>query len=520
MPTISLGFTCPTDHSLHITFLTLTMLTSSVSGACSRRELLVSTSSTLEYRAVGNLHWLSGTMHEDDVNVYCEVLLRASHEGDGIRLEVTDSNLQPRLFGRDQCLDKVTVYDGSSLYDKVLGDFCGQEVSVFESSGNSVLLVFEANKYIDDDYRGFIMNYSRINRSLHQLEKSQPSFGAGTVALAVISAAVLYCVLFVVLYRRCRYAQRMRHNLSLSGHTACDLRGTTTTLHCQPNQGQGQSIYNGGTTAMPDILTSLNVSSRPGPAHGQQRPGRVRHPAGDTCHYHSQQPQLTLLFSSHHSVLNNDDCSGYGSDRDELYQTVSNEAVGHVHPFLPVVSPDPSGVFYAGNVDEHGILHPPGDQSHLAISAAPSAASVGHPHSYNAGDDNRRSRESSQSYRSLCPSGRNSSQDSSHCGSSGCCSPYRSKTNNSVLICNGSHQLIKNMDTEGQTFTFYGMIDGVNSDAAASSGAVVSGDDGDGSSDSEGSASSVHNEDTSLCGAPPSYEDAAAGKYSQPFPKY
>lgn len=53
---------------------------------------------------------------------------------------------------------------GSSPHDKKLGDFCGDEIRVFESTGSSLLMVIETYRSLsDNEYTGFLLNYSNYS---------------------------------------------------------------------------------------------------------------------------------------------------------------------------------------------------------------------------------------------------------------------------------------------------------------------------------------------------------------------
>lgn len=286
-------------------------------------------------------------------------------------------------------------------------------------------------------------------------------------------------------------------------------------LNSQPAlNGHARTIMNdcpNMTAMVPPKCSIINHNQQP------QKKRRVRHPAGDVRNGDVVYLPPPLLFTGNISSMVDDACSGYGSERDES---------------LRLFSQDPSGVYYAGNVDENGILHPPEGQGYpvYPLVPAPSIASSSLIQSYLSHhiEDDRRSRGSSR--RSPYASGRNSPRE----GSSGRGSPFRSRGTNPIAMYSGASALHSFLEPEGQTFTYYGMIDGIGGETRETDPGLSNINSTAEYVDQSLVVPPVPSYEDSLSlivssppsyeenhdlQAPPSYEDAATGKYSPNYAK-
>ncbi|KAH9513691.1 hypothetical protein Btru_041822 [Bulinus truncatus] len=326
--------------------------------------------------------------------------------------------------------------------------------------------------------------------------------GVGAIIGIVVPAVILNCIIFIFVYRRCKYCHRARPNVDNDISRSADLGVTTMNLLDQTDQmvaAHKQKVSNGHHK----LEKSSNGSELQIVPNGHKKHTRVRHPAGDLKY--GEQPHPPLHINTY--IIHEDGCSGYSSEWEDTGFVNDCPGVEHhyIHINSSLLSQDPSGVFYAGSIDEDGVLHPPGDQCYSLYPVAPAPTMISSIHSQNhlsqLQEEDRRSRSSLHSRRSPFTCGRDSP-------SSGRGSPFRNRVNSSTIIQGGSLKYPGFVELEGQTLTYYGMIDGhgSNSDAPPYPGLSTNADN-------------ASNEEATLSVPPPSYEDAATGKYSPLFLK-
>ncbi|CAL1540180.1 unnamed protein product [Lymnaea stagnalis] len=489
------------SHSFSISLIA-TMFWTPSNGFCIRQEELTgSTTDTAHYSSPGFTH---STGYKNNNN--CRVLFRAAYQMDSLKIDVTDSDMEPR-DNNNICLDRVVFYDGPTTDDSVLGEFCGRETPSFESSGSTVLMVFQTNNINDRNYKGFQLKFVSLDRGGKESYKPSKKMGVGAIVGIVIPAVLIYCVLFAFVYRRCKYSHQDRQNSGNAGSRPAEMR---MAMLDQSSQGLIiQHVGNGHNQLAFHEPTGIDMQALADQqstfaSDQQRRRGRVRHPAGDLRNVEFMPPNPATLLNS--KILHgaaDDGCSGYSSEREESARLQDfRMAEPHFVHSSALFAQDPSGVFYAGNIDEHGILHPPSGEIFpvYPLAPAPSMTSSALIQSYLSQhlEDDRRSRGSSRSRRSPYTSGRNSPRD----GSSGHGSPFRNRGNNPAGVYSGSPRMAGFLDTGGQTLTYYGMIDGVGSSAAVPEPGLSA------------TADNVSNATYDLSVPPPSYEDASTGKYS------
>ncbi|XP_035828401.1 uncharacterized protein LOC101854753 isoform X2 [Aplysia californica] len=432
-----------------------------------------------------------------------------------------------------RCTDKVRVFDGTSTDAALLGEFCGTETPTFESTGNTLLMLFETDNVDNDDYRGFTLEYEALDWGGSE-SSSSSSFSAGTIVAACIPAIVIYAILFLVVYKKCKNAQRIRRNLAATGHTPEDLRNAMVTMLDQASRGplltpQQRQQHRRCREPIPltnIMMSHMDASAASHQAEESRRRGRVRHPAGDINAEPISVEEMPPLLQTDQNGRDPDHHHLHHHHYHNHHQHRSRSA-GHRHHCPPeggsgsrshspqVFTPDPSGVYYEGDIDEHGVLHPwhqggeeeeeegnvgyhPHPLRHPAPSsshpAAPSSSSSGHHYlNHTHLEDDRRSRHSGGGGRH---SPYTSGQDSPHGSVSGRGSPYRHRN---------SPRIPTPLDAEGQTLTYYGMIDQGEGQAAPPPPPpvyVISPQE------------DIHTSDIDLTAPPPSYEDAASGKYA------
>ncbi|GFO29532.1 cub and zona pellucida-like domain-containing protein 1 [Plakobranchus ocellatus] len=153
-------------------------------------------------------------------NQFCEITFESYYNGDGVKLVFDRVDLEPPRLSGDYstCQDKIVVYDGPSYSDPLLTTLCGMRTVTLESKDSSLLLVFSSDGYKNGAHLGFSVSYSSIDRGGSD---SASGVGAGTLVAIILPCLFIYALLFFVVYKRCKYAQRVQQ---------CDLVSKLSTL--------------------------------------------------------------------------------------------------------------------------------------------------------------------------------------------------------------------------------------------------------------------------------------------------
>uniref|UniRef100_A0A2C9LPI9 CUB domain-containing protein n=1 Tax=Biomphalaria glabrata TaxID=6526 RepID=A0A2C9LPI9_BIOGL len=477
------------SHSFSISLIA-TVFWTPASGTCKTEELMAFTMDRNIYVSQG-FRLRSGYFS----NKTCQVLVRAAYDEDIVKITIKEANLELR---GSTCVDKVILYDGSSPMDVVLGEFCGTEKPSYQSTGHTVLVSYSINSKNSRLPKGFKMEYYSLDRGGYEAYKSSKSISVGTIVGIVVTAVIVYCLIFICVYRHCK--RRATQSSGNNSSATADLGVTTLNLLESTNQQALNHKHKSSNGHHKQNSKNSKLSN--GTPNGQKKTHRMRHPAGDLkCGEKPHPPTHINTF-----IIHEDGCSGYCSEWEESGYVNDCPGVEHhyIHINNSLMTHDPTGVYYAGSIDEDGVLHPPGEEFYLPVAPAPTVVSSVHSqnHFSQLQEEDRRSRGSLHSRRSPFPCGRDSP-------SSGRGSPFRNRMNSASLLHSGSPRFPGFFDPEGQTLTYYGMIDGVGSDADAPPYPGLS-----------EHIDNVSNEgDNNLAVPPPSYEDAATGKYSPVFVK-